>query len=124
MDEAERCNWVGLMYQGKLVAHDSPEAVKKMVPGRLLEFTPSNFVPAWRLMPDQDGVLEVQTYGAMLHVFVDDPDNRRSEIERALAAQGITCAGMREIEPRMEEAFISLIERQAGRQMEETRGAV
>jgi ABC-2 type transport system ATP-binding protein len=124
MDEAERCNWVGLMYQGKLVAHDSPETVKKMVPGRLLEFTPSNFVPAWRLMPDQDGVLEVQTYGAMLHVFVDDPDSRRSEIERALASQGITCAGMREIEPRMEEAFISLIERQAGRQMEETRDAV
>jgi ABC-2 type transport system ATP-binding protein len=124
MDEAERCNWVGLMYQGKLVAHDSPETVKKMVPGRLLEFTPSNFVPAWRLMPDLDGVLEVQTYGAMLHVFVDDPDGRRSEIEHALAAQGIACKGMREIEPRMEEAFISLIERQAGRQMEETRGAV
>jgi hypothetical protein len=75
-------------------------------------------------MPDLDGVLEVQTYGAMLHVFVDDPDGRRSEIEHALAAQGIACKGMREIEPRMEEAFISLIERQAGRQMEETRGAV
>jgi ABC-2 type transport system ATP-binding protein len=124
MDEAERCNWVGLMYQGKLVAHDSPETVKTMVPGRLLEFTPSNFVPAWRLMPDLDGVLEVQTYGAMLHVFVDDPDGRRGEIERALAAQGIACEGMREIEPRMEEAFISLIERQAGRQMEETRDTV
>jgi ABC-2 type transport system ATP-binding protein len=124
MDEAERCNWVGLMYQGQLVAHDSPETVKKMVPGRLLEFTPSNFVPAWRLMPGLDGVLEVQTYGAMLHVFVDDPDGRRSEIEKALAVQGITCEGMREIEPRMEEAFISLIGRQAGRQMEETRGAV
>ncbi|MBN1976023.1 MAG: ABC transporter ATP-binding protein [Anaerolineae bacterium] len=124
MDEAERCNWVGLMYQGKLVAHDSPETVKKMVPGRLLEFIPSNFVPAWRLMPDLEGVLEVQTYGAMLHVFVDDPDGRRSQIEHALAAQGITCEGMREIEPRMEEAFISLIGRQAGRQMEETRDAV
>jgi ABC-2 type transport system ATP-binding protein len=124
MDEAERCNWVGLMYQGKLVAHDSPETVKKMVPGRLLEFIPSNFVPAWRLIPDLEGVLEVQTYGAMLHVFVDDPAARRSEIEHVLAAQGITCDGMREIEPRMEEAFISLIGRQAGRQTEETRGAV
>jgi ABC-2 type transport system ATP-binding protein len=124
MDEAERCNWVGLMYQGQLVAHNSPETVKKMVPGRLLEFTPSNFVPAWRLMPGLDGVLEVQTYGAMLHVFVDDPDGRRSEIEKALAVQGIACEGMREIEPRMEEAFISLIGKRAGRQMEETRSAV
>jgi ABC-2 type transport system ATP-binding protein len=111
MDEAERCNWVGLMYEGQLIAHDSPEAIKRLVPGRLLEFTPSNFVPAWRSVPELDGVLEVQTYGAMLHVFVDEPARRAGEIEIALAAQGITCDGMREIEPRMEEAFISLIRR-------------
>jgi ABC-2 type transport system ATP-binding protein len=112
MDEAERCNWVGLMYEGQLVAHDSPETIKGMVPGRLLEFTPSNFIPAWRMVEEMENVLEVQTYGAMLHIFVDDPDRRQREIEAALAAQGITCAGMREIEPRMEEAFISLIRRQ------------
>ncbi len=114
MDEAERCNWVGLMYQGRLIAHDSSETIKQMVPGRLLEFTPSNFVPAWRMVEGMEGVLEVQTYGAMLHVFVDDPDRWQREIEAALSAQGITCAGMREIEPRMEEAFISLIRKQRG----------
>jgi len=54
----------------------------------------------------------VQTYGMMLHVFVDDVAKRQTEIEAALAAQGITCEGMREIKPRMEEAFISLIRRQ------------
>ena len=115
MDEAERCNWVGLMYEGQLIAHDSPNTIKTMVPGRLLEFTPSDFVPAWRLVEGLAGVLEVQTYGMMLHVFVDDVERRRQEIEAALAAQGITCAGMREIEPRMEEAFISLIRRQRSR---------
>ncbi len=114
MDEAERCNWVGLMYQGRLIAHDSPETIRHTAPGRLLEFTPSNFVPAWRLVEEMEGMLEVQTYGAMLHVFVDDVERRRREIEAALAAQGITCAGMREIEPRMEEAFISLIRKQRG----------
>ncbi|HET91132.1 MAG TPA: ABC transporter ATP-binding protein [Chloroflexi bacterium] len=113
MDEAERCNWVGLMYEGRLIAHDSPGKIKQMVPGRLLEFKPSDFVPAWRLVPDLPGVLEVQTYGAMLHIFVDDPDRRGREIEAALAAQGITCEGMREIETRMEEAFISLIRKQS-----------
>jgi ABC-2 type transport system ATP-binding protein len=111
MDEAERCNWIGLMHEGQLVAHDSPGTIKQLVPGRLLEFTPSDFVPAWRLVPEMDGVLEVQTYGAMLHVFVDELARRAREIEIALAAQGITCDGMREIEPRMEEAFISLIRR-------------
>jgi ABC-2 type transport system ATP-binding protein len=114
MDEAERCNWVGLMYEGRLIAHDSPETIKRMAPGRLLEFTPSNFVPAWRMVEEMEKVLEVQTYGAMLHVFVDDVERRQREIEATLSAQGITCAGMREIEPRMEEAFISLIRKQRG----------
>jgi ABC-2 type transport system ATP-binding protein len=120
MDEAERCNYVGLMYAGGLIATNPPQEIKKMVPGRLLEFIPSDFVPAWRLVEGLEGVLEVQTYGVMLHVFVDDAaqgalDKRRTEIETALAAQGITCSGMREIEPRMEEAFISLIRRQRTR---------
>jgi ABC-2 type transport system ATP-binding protein len=109
MDEAERCNYVGLMYAGTLIAKGSPQEIEHMVPGHLLEFTPSDFVPAWRLVEDLEGVLEVQTYGAMLHVFVDQVDRRRAEIQTALSAQGITCSGMREIEPRMEEAFISLI---------------
>jgi ABC-2 type transport system ATP-binding protein len=112
MDEAERCNYVGLMYTGELIAQNRPQEIKKMVPGRLIEFTPSNFVPAWRMVEGMEGVLEVQTYGAMLHIFVDDVAKRQAEIESALAAEGITCAGMREIEPRMEEAFISSIRRQ------------
>jgi drug efflux transport system ATP-binding protein len=113
MDEAERCNRVGLMYKGQLVAYDTPQAIKKMVPGRLIEFTPSDYERALPLVDKLEGILEVQTYGLMLHVFVDDVDRRQQEIQAALAAQSITCTGMREIEARMEEAFISLIRRQA-----------
>ena len=113
MDEAERCNYVGLMYEGRLVAKDHPEEIKKMIPGRLLEFMPSHFVPAMSLVSGMEGVLELQTYGAMIHVFLDDLPRRQKEIEAALTGQGITWEGMREIEPRMEEAFISLIRKEA-----------
>ncbi len=109
MDEAERCNRVGLIYQGRLIAHDSPDVIKKRVPGRLLEFTPSNFIPARKAITGLAGLLEIQSYGRMLHLFVDSVERRQPEIEACLAAQGISCQGMREIEPRMEEAFISLI---------------
>jgi len=116
MDEAERCNRVGLMYLGRLIACDTPGAVKRMVPGRVLEFTPSDFEQTLRILRNPkglglEGVLEVQSYGLMLHVFVDDPARRQPEIEAALVARGITCQGMREIEVRMEEAFISLVRR-------------
>jgi ABC-2 type transport system ATP-binding protein len=109
MDEAERCNWVGLMYEGKLIAQDSPAEIKSMVPGHLLEFTPSKPRAARQVLGRSTGVLEVQTYGVMLHVFVDDVTRRQPEIEDALTAQGIAYKGMRQIQVRMEEAFISLI---------------
>jgi len=113
MDEAERCHRVGLLYQGQLVACDTPLAIKQRAPGRLLEFTPSDFARARSLVANLPGVLEVQTYGRMLHVFVDDAPARPRDISAALAAQAITCRGMRQIEVRMEEAFISLMRRQA-----------
>ena len=112
MDEAERCNKVGLIYKGKIIAQDAPMDIKKMVPGHLIEFKPSRFEPAQKLVRGLPGVLELQTYGLMLHVFVDESEVRQKQIENALQAQGITWSGMRVIVPRMEEAFISLVSRQ------------
>jgi len=112
MDEAERCNRIGLMHQGRLIACETPQAIKKMIPGHLIEFTPSDLERAEPLVAELKGVLEVQTYGLMLHVFVDDATRRQGEIGTALAARGIACKGMREIKVRMEEAFISLIRQQ------------
>ena len=112
MDEAERCNQVGLIYKGRLISQGTPASIKKMVPGHLLEFKPARFVAARDLVTGMPGILEVQTYGAMLHVFVDEIKPRQTEIEEALSAQSITWSGMRVIQPRMEEAFISLVKRQ------------
>jgi ABC-2 type transport system ATP-binding protein len=112
MDEAERCTQVGLMYEGRLIASGSPASIKALIPGHVLEVSPSAFAPALRLCTGMDGVLEVQTYGDKLHLFVDDAARRTAQIEAALAAEGISHDPLREIEVRMEEAFISLIRRQ------------
>ena len=112
MDEAERCNQVGLIYKGRLIAQDTPAGIKKMVPGHLIEFKPAKFEAARKLVIGMPGILEVQTYGAMLHLFVDAIESRQKQIEESLAGQGITWSGMRIIKPRMEEAFISLVRRQ------------
>ena len=112
MDEAERCTHVGLIYAGRLIASGTPASVKASLPGHLLELIPSNFVPARKLVNQMEGVLEVQSYGDKLHLFVDDITVRKPQVEAALAGAGIRCEGVREIEVGMEEAFISLVRRQ------------
>ncbi len=111
MDEAERCTQIGLIYAGRLIATGTPAQIKAMIPGHVLEFTPSDFAVAQRLVNGMEGVFEVQTYGEKLHVFVDNVPWRKAQIEAALAAAGIAHGGLREIEVRMEEAFISLVNR-------------
>ncbi len=54
----------------------------------------------------------MQSYGDKLHIFVDDFTRRKAQIEAALAAAGIAHDELREIEVRMEEAFISLVGKQ------------
>jgi len=114
MDEAERCTHIGLIYRGRLIATGTPAEIKAMLPGHLLELTPSDFALARKRLAGLEGVLEVQTYGDKLHIFVDDVPRRTPQVEAALAAEGIQHDELRKIEVRMEEAYISLVRRQTG----------
>jgi ABC-2 type transport system ATP-binding protein len=112
MDEAERCSRVGLMYQGRLVVCDTPDQVKSLVEGELLELRPTELRRAGKVLRGQPGVLEVQTYGDLLHVFVDSLSLRQESLLDVLRASGIGILGLRRTKPRMEEAFISLVSKQ------------
>lgn len=109
MDEAERCARVGLMFEGKIIVCDVPERIKRMVAGELLELRLTNLRAAQEVIARLPGVLEVQTYGDLLHIFVDDVALRQSQLEAALAAKKVEVVSLRQTRPRMEEAFISLI---------------
>jgi ABC-2 type transport system ATP-binding protein len=112
MDEAERCARVGLMFEGKMIVCDVPERIKGMVAGELLELRPTNLRAAQEVMARLPGVLEMQTYGDLLHIFVDDVALRQPQLEAALAAEKVEVVSLRQTRPRMEEAFISLIRKQ------------
>jgi len=112
MDEAERCSRVGLMNKGKLIVCDRPEKVKKMVSGELIALWPSDMRRALPLIAGLEGVLEVQTYGDQLRIFAADAAAVKPLIRDILSAALIDILDMRLTQPRMEEAFISLIQRQ------------
>ena len=114
MDEAERCSRVGLMYAGRLIVCDTPTRIRNLVDGELLALRPDNLQNAGATLRLLPGVLEVQTYGDQLHIFVDDAARRQDEIVACLTTAGIHYGELRRALPRMEEAFISLINKRAG----------
>jgi ABC-2 type transport system ATP-binding protein len=114
MDEAERCSRIGLMHNGHLIQCDTPAAIKKLIPGKVLQVKPSDRFGAYETLITAEGVLDVQTYGEMLHVFVSDLKQGQQVIEQNLKQAKITHSGMRQVEPRVEEAFIWLIRQEKG----------
>src|SRR5512139_4330921 len=109
MDEAERCNRIGLLFKGALIECGTPREIKAMVKGQVVEFHPDRLEAARALLVAQPGVLEVQVYGTLLHVFVEDADQVWPRLQVTLNEANIKIDAVRLIHPRMEEAFISLI---------------
>lgn len=114
MDEAERCGRVALMFDGQVMICDRPQRIKELVAGEMLALQTSSLERARHVLSGLPGVLEVQAYGDLLHVFVDSAEQRRPEIEARLAEEQLAVLAIRRARPRMEEAFISLIRKERG----------
>lgn len=111
MDEAERCSRIGLMYEGRLIECAPPDVLRSQVTDQLLAvWTPAVMAARQALTPLPE-VLEIQTYGDVLHVFVADAARAAPRIAAALAGAGIPVTEIKQTKPRVEEAFISLIQR-------------
>jgi ABC-2 type transport system ATP-binding protein len=109
MDEADRCSRVGLLYSGKLIVCDTPEEIKGMVEGDLLELRPSDPRKARHVLSDLERVLEVQTFGDLIHVFVKDAAQDQPNVIQLLEEADIAVSDVRRTRPRMEQAFVSLV---------------
>ena len=109
MDEADRCSKVGLIYQGNLVICDTPAGIRDRLEGEIIKIVTDDWQKARELLLPLPGVLEVQSYGEALHVLVDSSSKRERELTKILKKHKLTILEIRSTTPRMEEAFISLI---------------
>ncbi len=79
LDEAEYCRRIGLMVDGRLVALDTPAALKKTwVPGRLFVVRGSGLSEALPKLRATQGVLAAELFGAGLHVRLEPSIDARA----------------------------------------------
>jgi len=114
LDEAERCNRVGLMHQGRLLAVDTPDRIKASLPGDLLEIGVEDPWRAGRLLVGLPQVRAATLFGRHLHVSVGQDEGDRAAVLTALAAAGLHPEEPRRIVPSLEDAFIAMIQQPAG----------
>jgi ABC-2 type transport system ATP-binding protein len=110
LDEAERCGRIALLNEGRLLALDAPGAMRRGLPGTLLEL----LLPRPREAVDRlraAGHPHVQVFGDRLHVWTDAGDESAA---KAVVAGLATRAGLppyeaRRVVPSLEDVFIAKV---------------
>ncbi len=109
LDEAERCNRLALLHQGRLLGLGTPEGVKSLMPGTLLEVrTPAPRRTAALLRAQLPGAT-VGLFGDRVHVAAADPAAAEAAVRARLAAAGLELASLRRIEPSLEDVFVAML---------------
>lgn len=109
MDEAERCNNVALMQDGKIIACDTPDRLKGLIPQKVCSLTPDNLNQANRILKD-DLSTPGQVYGDRIRVFLKDPDLQLPKIRDKLTNSGIAVEDFQVVPPTMDDVFMSLLQ--------------
>jgi len=110
LDEAERCHRVGLLYQGRLLFCDAPEALKKRFPGEILAVHASEPARVRDLLETASGVREALLVGDHVHLFVDSAALRLPDLRARLEAAAVPHDSMEAVAPSIEDLFVSALE--------------
>ena len=108
MDEAEYCERVGVMRDGKLLAMDTPSNLKeKVVPGDVWEVFAEPLQSGLDLLPTVDGVLRVGLTGDHLRV-ITERGMKSDTLRESLKSHGLRIERIVAGESTLEDVFLSL----------------
>jgi ABC-2 type transport system ATP-binding protein len=113
MDEAERCDRAGLLFEGRLLLSGPPREMLKEMQGEVILLISSDQPRARKLLERQEGLTEVYPLGEALHLIAESAEQAMPFIRTLLEREGIFIHTMRTIPPTFEDLFISMI-REAG----------
>jgi drug efflux transport system ATP-binding protein len=109
LDEAERAHRIALMHHGKLLAVGTPDEVKQLMRGSILEIRAAHSRRAAATLRQELGKIPVGLFGDRIHVVTPDPQTTQPEVEQILDRAGIELQGLRAIPPSLEDVFVSVL---------------
>lgn len=109
LDEAERCNRLALLHQGKLIGLGTPDEVKLLMPGTLLEVRTNAPRRTALLLRSNFKNASVGLFGDRVHVVTREASTAETETRRLVANAGYELISLQPIEPSLEDVFVSVI---------------
>lgn len=123
LDEAERCNRVALMQQGRIVTVEEPARLKGSIKETCYEIRTADNRKARLVLENLEGVQSVSPAGDALHAFAG-AEMTADRLRTSLEVRGCAVHHLAAIAPSMEDVFIALVskgERTSERESSEPR---
>ena len=91
---------------------DLGAALRGLMRGTILELRTSNLRRTAKLLREAIPSASIGLFGDRLHLVTDDQEKDREIATNILAKEGIELSGIRQIEPSLEDVFVSVLSRE------------
>jgi len=112
LDEAERCDRVALLYEGKVLAMDTPHVLLDLLPGEVVSVEGPDPRKTRDLIRGMPGVVSTALFGNSVHAVLGDGEEGRRRLVEELVAAGLDAEEVAPIEPTLEDIFLHLVREQ------------
>jgi len=113
MDEAELCDTLGFIYQGQLIAQGAPGSIKSTSFHQpVIEVDVADLRRAADLLGDWDAIEEVLRVGTRLRLVLASDRTTASDVEAFLKRAGQEVRWAHDVEPSVEDLFVSFVDKQ------------
>jgi ABC-2 type transport system ATP-binding protein len=109
LDEAERCDRVALLHQGKALAMDTPRALLDFLPGEVVSVKGPEPRKTRDIIRGMPGVVSTALFGNSVHAVLEDGEEGRERLIQALSNTGLTSERVESVEPTLEDVFLHLV---------------
>lgn len=109
LDEAERCDRVGLIDEGKLLATGTPEEIKSLLSGKILSIRSNHARQVANLLKNQQFTRNANLFGDTVHLVCQEQQGSEAEVSKILNEAQIDFEKIRKIKPSLEDIFVSLL---------------
>ncbi len=108
LDEAERCNRVALLNEGKVISFSTPKNIKESLDKQIIEIVCSPILLAYKVIKEKSS-FEIQMFGDRINIAVNNYEKDFTILESMLVEAGVQLIDHRVIPTSLENVFIHLI---------------
>jgi ABC-2 type transport system ATP-binding protein len=109
MEEAERCNKIGFIWEGNLVAYDTPQGIKDNFNlYQIIKIQCKKINEVFKLLQGHELIKDINIYGDALHLAVDSAEEAMPALNHFLKEKDIKIKEMNTISPSIEDVFVAL----------------